>query len=194
MSAPDLAMTGSELGAFHVALACEANPSHLFGFAAALAPDHCVAASLLHARGAILERRRSLPRESLAPLLAAIIELARSPAPPRAATNVLVRRRLDLDRFAHVQRRPAVTIYRTTRELAGALVVDQQASVGDVPLPILAFARTILLTVGPVRALDGAAIRLVLPPTVALTSAHEREERARWVRHYERENRLWNSA
>lgn len=190
MNAPDVAMTAAELSAFRTALTSEANPNHLFGFAAALAPDHCVAASLLHARGAVLERRRGVAPAALVHLLAQLGELARASSTPATPTNVLVRRRLDLDRLAHGRRLYPVSIYRTTRELAGAMVVDEHANTSDVPAPILMFARTIVLSVGPVRVLDAAAVRLGLPPTVALTSPHEHEERARWVRHYLRSSSL----
>lgn len=62
----DLGLSGADLAAIRMALRGEMNPNHLVGFASALAADHPVSASLLYARGALLEQRPRVKQDELA--------------------------------------------------------------------------------------------------------------------------------
>lgn len=61
----DLGLSGADLSALRMALRSEMNPNHLTGFASTLAADHPVSASLLYARGALLEQRPRVKQEEL---------------------------------------------------------------------------------------------------------------------------------
>ena len=182
-------MADAEAAAFRDALVGESIPSHLFGFASALAPDHCAAASLLHARGTLLEQRRMMSGTTLAQLLLALQKLAFDPATVVAPQALLSGRR-QLEALAASYRAPPALLYRKTRQTAGEMVVDDGATFADVPHVVVATARALILQLGPVRVVDPALVRLALPPTVHLTSPSEAEDRARWVRHYARAARM----
>lgn len=185
----DVGMTSAEAAAFRDAVAHETNPSHLFGFASALAPDHCAAASFLHARAALLEQRRTLGGPALAQLLLALQSLAlKGSATPMP--QALVDGRRQLDALAASYRAPPALLYRKARQTAGEMVVDPNATFADVPHAVVAIARALVMQLGPVRVVDPARVRLALPSTVHLTSPSEAEDRARWVRHYAREARM----
>ena len=195
----DPSMTNAEAMAFRDAIASETIPSHLFGFASALAPDHCAAASLLHARGTLLEQRHMMNAATLAQLLQALQKLAfepetsaslsRSALGPHAATLVAGHRR-QLEALAASYRAPPALLYRKARQTAGEMVVDDRATFADVPHAVVASARALIVQLGPVRVVDPARVRLALGPTVHLTSPSEAEDRARWVRHYARAARM----
>ena len=206
-------MTNAEAIAFRDAITGETIPSHLFGFASALAPDHCAAASLLHARATLLEQRHMVDGAMLAQLLQGLQKLAFEPSMvPPAAQQVLLGHRRQLDAHAASYRAPPALLYRKVRQTAGEMVVDGGATFADVPHAVVATARALVVQlVGPanetsaslslrsgrtrprsllVRVVDPARVRLALPPTVHLTSASEAEDRARWVRHYARAARM----
>ena len=185
-------MSIPEADAVRAALRTEMNPNHLFGFAGALSPDHCIAACLLHARASALEGRRALGTQ-LPGLLDTIIVLAERSeytTPSTVDPRLLLRRRIELETLARRLRVPPAVLYRKTRQTACELVLDDRALFPDVHQTILGLARPLVLTIGPVRVLDPAAVRTSLPPTAGLSSLTERDERARWVRHYAREVRL----
>ena len=182
-------MSSAEANAVRAALRTEMNPNHLFGFAGALSPDHCIAACLLHARASALEGRRALGAQ-LPGLLDTIAVLAERPSSSTIDQRLLLRRRIELETLARLLRVPPAVLYRKTRQTACELVLDDRALFPDVHQTILGLARPLILTIGPVRVLDPAAVRTTLPPTAALSSPTERDERARWVRHYAREARL----
>lgn len=188
MRGPDDLMTADEVLSVWTALRTETNPSHLFGFASALAPDHCSSASLVHARACILEKRRSFDAPTLMHLLDAV-RMAGSRTTPIASVQELVAARAWLDGAARQLRFDPRHLHRAARAAAGDLVLDAQARFPELPAPMIAIARRLLLTVGPVRVLDPAAVRVALPPSTALATDDERESRARWVRHYLREAR-----
>ena len=185
----DQDMTSAEVAAFRDALAHETNPSHLFGFASALAPDHCSAASFLHARAALLDRRRTMSAPALAQFLAALQTLAAKASATPAPQAVMDGRR-QLDGLAASYRAPPALLYRKARQTAGEMVVDEHATFADVPHAVVVLARALVVQLGPVRVVDPARVRLSLPSTVHLTSPTEAEERARWVRHYARAARM----
>ena len=187
----DPAMTNAEVTAFRDAIAGETIPSHLFGFASALAPDHCAAASLLHARATLLEQRHMMAGAMLARLLQELQKLAfESAAPPAAAQQALLGARRQLEVLAASLRAPPALLYRKTRQTAGEMVVDEGATFADVPHAVVAAARALVIQMGPIRVVDPARVRLALGPTVHLTSPSEAEDRARWVRHYARAARM----
>lgn len=187
----DPAMTASEAAAFRDALATETIPSHLFGFASALAPDHCAAASFLHARATLLEQRRTMSAPALAQLLGTLATASLfAGSTGSVAHGSLLDGRRQLDALAAELRAPPALIYRKTRQTAGEMVVDDAATFADVPHAIVATARALIVQLGPVRVVDPVRVRLTLPPTVHLTSPSEAEERARWVRHYARAARM----
>ena len=187
----DPAMTNAEAAAFRDAIMGETIPSHLFGFASALAPDHCAAASLLHARGALLEQRRMMSGDTLAQLLLALQKLAfEPPAPPAATQHALLEHRRQLEALAASHRAPPALLYRKARQTAGEMVVDNGSTFADVPHAVVAAARALIVQLGPMRVVDPARVRLALGTTVHLTSPSEAEDRARWVRHYARAARM----
>ena len=186
----DPGITAAETAALRAAIATETIPSHLFGFASALAPDHCAAASLLHARGALLEHRRALDPRVLAEHLLVLRKLAFEPVQRMAAPQGFLGARQQLDALAASLRVPAPLLYRMTRQTAGEMVVDENATFADIPHAIVTTARALLVAIGPVRIVDPARVVLALPSTVHLTSRAEADDRARWVRHYAREGRL----
>ena len=187
----DPAMTDAEAMAFRDAITTETIPSHLFGFASALAPDHCAAASLLHARAALIEQRRMMSAATLPQLLLALQKVAFEPAaPPAAAQQALLGHRRQLEALAASLRAPPALLYRKTRQTAGEMVVDNGATFADVPHAVVAAARALVVQLGPVRVVDPARVRLALGTTVHLTSPSEAEDRARWVRHYARAARM----
>lgn len=185
----DAGMTAAELHAFREALLHETNPSHLFGFASALAPDHCTSASFLHARGTLLDKRRLLGPAAFTHTMGLITSLALETEPPRTAPHTLLAARRALDEFARNLHVPPAILHRKARQSAGEMIMDEHAVFADVPHVIIAIARPLVLSVGPVRVLDPSAVRLALAPTTGLTSFSEAEDRARWVRHYAREAR-----
>ena len=189
---PDPQMTAAEDLAFETALRRETNPNHLYGFAHAMSPDHCVSASFLYARGSALDLRRRMDRRAFHALLAALSPMAARGCPSTAHVDArsLARGRVLLDAIAHANHVDPRMYYRLVRQTAGELVVDEQASLTDLPAPVASLARLLVLSVGPVRVLDPAAVRASLPSSNALANAPQREERARWVRHYVREARL----
>lgn len=186
----DPAMTNAEAMAFRDALARETIPSHLFGFASALAPDHCAAASLLHARATLLEQRHMMSTTTLAQLLLALQKRAFESVAAPATQVVLLSGRRQLEALATSYRAPPALLYRKTRQTAGEMVVDDGATFADVPHIVVAVARALIVQLGPVRVVDPARVRLALGPTVHLTSTSEAEDRARWVRHYARAARM----
>ena len=187
----DPAMTNAEAMAFRDAITGETIPSHLFGFASALAPDHCAAASLLHARAALLEQRHMMNGALLTQLLQGLQKLALEPSMMTSATQqALLGHRRQLDALAASHRAPPALLYRKARQTAGEMVVDGGSTFADVPHAIVAAARSLVVQIGPVRTVDPARVRLMLPPTVHLTSSNEAEDRARWVRHYARAARM----
>ena len=187
----DPSMTPAEAMAFRYAIASETIPSHLFGFASALAPDHCAAASLLHARGTLLEQRHMMSGRALAQLLLALQKLAFEPtAPPVNVQQALLSHRRQLEALAASYRAPPALLFRKTRQTAGEMVVDGRATFADVPHVVVAAARALIVQLGPVRVVDPARVRIALEPTVHLTSPAEAEDRARWVRHYARASRM----
>lgn len=183
----DAGMTSAEVQAFRAALLREMNPNHLFGFASALAPDHCTSASLLHARGMLLEKKRMLGALTVDRCLSGLRSLALHAWPPRTAPQVLADARRELDTLARSLRVPPALLYRKARQTAGEMVVDTFATFADVPHAVVAIARPLVLDLGPVRVLDPQAVRLALPPATHLSTPSDLEERARWVRHYARE-------
>lgn len=181
--APDMGMSGDEAAAFGSALLTEMNPNHLFGFTAALAPDHCVAASLLHARGVLLEQRRRFDRTVLDTLLESI---AAMPQHVGTIDPASLQTRSMVDAIAAQMRLPPVVLYRLVRRSAGELVLDESAAFPEVPAPVVLMARGLVLSIGPVRVLDPHMVRTLLPPTIAFSTPQEQIERDRWVRHYRR--------
>ena len=187
----DPAMTRAETTAFYDAITGETIPSHLFGFASALAPDHCAAASLLHARAALLEQRHMMNGAMLTQFLQGLQKLAFEPSMTTPATQqVLLGHRRQLDALATSHRAPPALLYRKVRQTAGEMVVDGGSTFADVPHAVVAAARALVVQLGPVRVVDPTRVRLMLPPTIHLTSPSEAEERARWVRHYARAARM----
>ena len=61
----DFGLSAADLAAIRIALQSEMNPNHLVGFASTLAGDHPVSASLLYARGALLEQRPRGKRDAM---------------------------------------------------------------------------------------------------------------------------------
>lgn len=187
---PDEGLTPRELAAVRAALAGEANPNHLFGFAGALAPDHCVSASLLHARGTLLEQRRQLDPAVLQTMLAMLTSLAYAP-PAATDPSTLLRLRAQIDALARMHRLDPRPIYRGVRAAAEDLVLNGGGALVDLPRPAAQLAQLIVVQLGPVRFVQPSAVRLALPPTAALASADEHASRARWVRQYEQEAHLY---
>ena len=187
----DPSMSHAEAMAFRDAIVSETIPSHLFGFASALAPDHCAAASLLHARGTLLEQRHMMNGRALAQLLLALQKLAFEPAAaPAAVEQALLGNRRQLEALAASYRAPPALLYRKTRQTAGEMVVDGRATFADVPHVVVAAARALIVQLGPVRVVNPTRVRIALPPTVYLTLPSEAEDRARWVRHYQQAGRV----
>lgn len=191
----DPLMTPAEVVAFREALRNEDIPSHLFGFASALAPDHCAAASLLHARATLLEKRHMISPALLAQLLLmlqrhAFESMALSMALSAQTQRALFDHRRQLEALAASYRAPPALLYRKARQTAGEMVVDDRSSFADVPHAVVAAARALVLPIGPVRIVDPARVRLALPPTVHLTSPSEAEDRGHWTRHYARAMRM----
>lgn len=189
MTWPDSLMTPEEVLAVRTAITTELNPTHLFGFAGTLYPDHCTSASVIHARGQLLERRRSFDVPALQLLLDAVVQAAFAPSPSATPPQALVRARTLVDATAHRLRIDPRQLHRAVRRAAGDLVVDEHAQFHDLPQPVAALARQVVLTLGPVRVLDADAVRVALPPCVALATPEEQQQRATWVRHYLREAR-----
>ena len=138
-------MTPAEVAAVRTAMATESIPSHLFGFASALAPDHCAAASLLHARAALLDRRHTLEDRTLAQLLHILGQLALEPVPRPTApqTLALLGARRQIDALAASLRTPPPLLYRLARQTAGEMVVDETATFADVPHAVVVAARAL---------------------------------------------------
>ena len=186
MSAPpDPGMTPPELTALRQALRTEYNPNHLFGFASAMAPDHCVSASLLHARATVLEMRRRMDPNVLHQLLEAVT--ARAYGAPATDPTAALRRRNELETYARRSRVDPRPLYRAVRSAAGDLVIDPSADLRDLPPPVAGLAEVLVLQLGPVRVLSSDLVHRALPPSRELTTADEYARRLRWLRQYQQE-------
>ena len=192
--APDVGMTLPELAAVRRALACERNPNHLLGFAAALAPEHCVSASLLHARAELLEQRRCVDPRCLQAALAAVGAIAMTPMAASAQHTLLLQHRAAVDRYASLLRGDPRVLYAAVRSAAGDLVVDDSATLDELPSCVRDLSRSLVERVEVsgvpvVRVLHPTSVRVALPPSGA-TVADQLERRGRWVRQYIQEARI----
>ena len=87
-------------------------------------------------------------------------------------------------------RRDPRILFADVSRIAGQLAIDGTASLSDVPVPIAALARRLVVELIPgVRFVHPAAARLC-PSAPELTLPSQREERARWVWQYMREARI----
>jgi hypothetical protein len=192
LCAPDIGLSLPELAAVRRGVLVETNPNHLLGFAAALAPEHCVSASLLHARAETLELRRTIDPRALHSILAAIAALATQPAPPSLHEAELLRRRYAVDQAAaHLRTDPRI-LYGAVRSAAGDLVVDDTGRLDDLPAAVADLARALVERIEvqgapAVRVLNPSSVRIALPPSTGMTAHDQLERRARWVRQYAQE-------
>lgn len=159
----DSGLTANEVSMIENALLNERNPRHLHGIAATLEPYFPAAASVLDAKGDLVEHKIMMDREASRELEQAI---AANPLTP-AQTRALVEARDALFAYAARMQIPEMIVREEVKRIAGSLIDPDGSRQTTMPaaLPLARqLTREIRVQGRPLRIVCPYAVREALPP------------------------------